>query len=165
MSKSKEIRSNTKKNSSVNRKATKKVADIVPKDLKDQIDYGSDNDEQSGGELDDIPELYESNRETTLKERYVYKPEVRKEIIYLTPENRVTSEIMNRYEYTEIISIRAKQIEDGGPCFTNIENLTDPIEMAEKEMRDRKCPLDITRMLSENVGELWHANEMGFTAE
>jgi DNA-directed RNA polymerase I, II, and III subunit RPABC2 len=165
MSKSKETRSSVKKNSSINRKVSKKVTGIVKKDLRDQVDYGSDNDEQSVRELDDIPELYESNPETILKERYIYKPEVRKEIIYVTPENSITSEIMTRYEYTEIISIRAKQIEDGGPCFTSIENLTDPIDMAEKEMRDRMCPLDITRMLSEYVGELWHANEMGFTEE
>jgi len=96
------------------------------------------------------------------KELYEYKPVINQEIIYLTSENRKTSEIMTMFEYTEIIGHRAKQIENGGPCFTNVEGITDPIKMAEKELRDRKCPLDIIRKLSNNVAELWHANEMGF---
>ena len=134
------------------------------------IDLGSD-DEDPIEELDDeiedgletkdekMPDLVAAEP-TKLKERYEYKPIIQQEIVFLTPENRKTSEIMTRFEFTEIISHRAKQIENGGTCFTDTEELTDPIEMAEKELRDRKCPLDIIRMITDKVAESWHANEL-----
>lgn len=150
-------------------KTRRRVVKKNTPDLSDNIDYGLDG-EDVVPDLDDDNDAdndvdVETEEKTELTERYEYQPVVRKEIVYVTPENRVTSEIMTRYEYTEVISIRAKHIEDGGQCFTDVGNITDPIEMAEKELRDRKCPLDITRMLSDNVAELWHVNEMGFTEE
>lgn len=150
---------------------TGKVKKLNPKPPIETIDYGVDNLSDNAGEISDeskdkeeIPELT-TDVNQSLKERYEYNPVVRTEIVYLTPENRKTSEIMTRFEYTEIISQRAKQIENGGPCYTDVDDLTDPIDMAEKEVRDKKCPLDIIRMISANVAELWHANEMGVNFE
>jgi len=93
------------------------------------------------------------------------QPIIQKEIIILDSENCKTSEILTQFEYTEIISHRAKQIENGGICFTDVQYLTDPIMMAEKELKDGKCPLDIIRMLTDKIGERWHVNEMAIDYE
>jgi len=91
---------------------------------------------------------------------YEHQPFNNKLIIYYNPEDRQTSEIMTKYEYTEAVSIRAKQIENGGVCFTNCDDLTDPIKMAEREIEYKKCPLDLIRMITDNHAERWHVNEM-----
>lgn len=95
-----------------------------------------------------------------IKARYEYKPKLVKEIVYIHPENRLTSERMTIFEYAEVISIRAKQIQHGAPCYTDVEKLTDPIRMAKKEIEDRRCPLDIVRMITDKIAERWHVNEM-----
>jgi len=105
-----------------------------------------------------IPELEVVSN--AIKERYEYKPLLRTEIVYVLPEDRITSEVMTKFEYCEVISIRAKQIENGASSFTNIGDLTDPIEIAKKEIADKKCPLDIIRMKTDKIAERWHVNEM-----
>jgi DNA-directed RNA polymerase I, II, and III subunit RPABC2 len=92
--------------------------------------------------------------------KYGNTPTLSREIIYKLPEDRVTSEIMTKFEYCEAISIRAKQIEDGGQVFTEIGELTDPIEIAKKEILDKRCPLSIIRHITPNIAEEWHINEM-----
>jgi DNA-directed RNA polymerase I, II, and III subunit RPABC2 len=140
------------------RRAPKKVNE----ESNETVDYDDTDSAEPADEIDNIPELYDIDDTNSLKDRYEYNPEVRKETVYLTANNRRTSENMSQFEYTEIIGQRAKQIELGGPCFTTTDGISDPIKKAEKEMRDRKCPIDIVRHLSAYVAERWHANEMGF---
>jgi DNA-directed RNA polymerase I, II, and III subunit RPABC2 len=77
------------------------------------------------------------------------------------PEDRITSEYMTLYEYTEVVSIRASQIQnDPDQVYTNVSGLTDPVEMAKKEIADKKCPLSIRRFINANEVEIWQVNEM-----
>jgi DNA-directed RNA polymerase subunit K/omega len=89
-----------------------------------------------------------------------YKSEIRKEII-ITPRNqRRTSEVISLYEFADVVSNRAKQIEDNSIVFVDVGDEDDPIKMGEMEVRMRRCPLSIFRMVSENVAEIWDVNEM-----
>lgn len=89
-----------------------------------------------------------------------YRAPVEAQIVYLSPEKRRTSEIMTKFEYTKVVADRAEQIKNGSVCFTDVEGLSDPIEMAKKEVHDKKCPLDIRRMITDKIAERWHVNEM-----
>lgn len=95
-----------------------------------------------------------------VKEKYEYNPEIISKIEIVHPDNRILSELMTIFEYTELISIRAKQIENGGICYTVVGSLSDPIDMAKKELHDRKCPLTVKRLVANNIYELWTANEL-----
>jgi DNA-directed RNA polymerase subunit K/omega len=89
-----------------------------------------------------------------------YVNEIHREI-NITPSNyRKTSEIMTKFEFTEVVSHRAKQIENGGKIYTDILDEDNPIKMAEMEIRMRRCPLAIRRLLSYNLAEIWEVNEM-----
>ncbi len=122
------------------------------------VNTKEDNVIDNTDDIDEPPALeYVSN---TTKERYEYTPELRNEIVYRRPEDRVTSEVMTRFELCEIISIRAKQLEKGHKVFTDVGELTNPIDIARKEILDKKCPLSIRRMITDKVGEKWQANEM-----
>lgn len=89
-----------------------------------------------------------------------YKPLTHKTLVIVNPDDRLTSDIMTSFEYTEIVSQRAKQIQNGGVCMTDVLNLIDPIAMAEKELRDRKCPLKVVRHRTDKIIEIWSANEL-----
>jgi len=132
----------------------------VAQDNKDEIDYSVEGvDQEEDNDNDQEPDVIIDEKQV-LKERYEYKPALIKEITFLHPNNRLTSECMTKFEYSEVISIRAKQIENGGICFTDIKNLTDPREMAIKEIADKQCPLTVIRMLTDVLGERWNINEL-----
>lgn len=80
--------------------------------------------------------------------------------IVVPDEYRITSEIMTLAEYTRVISERAKQIEDNAPIFIDIENETNPIKIAEKEIKQKKSPMKIRRYLTANILEIWKVNCM-----
>ena len=61
---------------------------------------------------------------------------------------------------TELIGIRATQISQGAPVFVDIEYISDPIEMAKKEIINNKCPLYIKRYIGLDRYELWDPNIM-----
>ena len=89
-----------------------------------------------------------------------YVNEIHKEIVVVPNQYRKTSEVITKYEYTDVISNRAKQIENGSPIFTDIKDESDPIKMAEMEIRMKRCPLSIRRLISSNICEIWDVNDM-----
>ena len=86
--------------------------------------------------------------------------ETHKDIIITPADDRKTSEKLTEYEYTEVVSHRAKQIENGGPIYVDIGDETDPIKMAELEINLKKCPLSIRRLHNNSIAEIWEVNEM-----
>ena len=90
-----------------------------------------------------------------------YKPVLFKEKKIVHPDNRKCSELMTKYEYTNVISTRARQIELGAIPYTDVEGIEDNVKKAEKEVRDKKCPLSIIRDINEFLSEKWDVNEMG----
>ena len=89
-----------------------------------------------------------------------YENEIHKEIIVVPNNYRRTSEVITKFEYTDVTSNRAKQIENGSPIFTDIKGESDPIKMAELEIRMKRCPLSVRRMISNNICEIWDVNDM-----
>jgi len=88
-----------------------------------------------------------------------------KEIIVVNPNDRRTSNRMTMFELTRIIGIRAEQIRKHPIVYVNIDGMDDPIQMAKKEIKHKKCPLLIRRMVGANKCEKWNPNEMGFPAD
>lgn len=89
-----------------------------------------------------------------------YETEMHKEIVIVPSAYRKTSEVITKFEFTDVVSNRAKQIENGSPIFVDIKDETDPIIMAELEIRLKRCPLSIRRLISNNIAEIWEVNEM-----
>lgn len=75
-------------------------------------------------------------------------------------DNKITSNILTIYEMSELIGIRATQISQGSPVFVDINYISDPIEMAKKEIINNKCPLYVKRYIGLDRYELWNPNEM-----
>ncbi|KAK8882358.1 DNA-directed RNA polymerases I, II, and III subunit RPABC2 [Tritrichomonas musculus] len=59
-----------------------------------------------------------------------------------------TTEYLTKYEKARVLGIRAMQIAQGAPVQADIDtNLTDPLLIAEEELRKKKTPLIIRRPL------------------
>ena len=89
-----------------------------------------------------------------------YETEIHKEIIIVPNQYRKTSEVITKFEFTDVTSNRAKQIENGSKIFVDIGDEDDPVVMAEMEIKMKQCPLAIRRLISTNIAEVWDVNEM-----
>lgn len=88
---------------------------------------------------------------------------LRKTITLVKPENRITSDFMSLYEYQQVVSVRAKHIENGAVIYCKLDKIpNNPLDIAIQEINEKKCPLAIIRHLNENIAEYWDVNELGW---
>ena len=133
-----------------------------------ESDIELDIDEDPIDIIDEEPqEDYDSEDYDSDKEDYDYEdqqeedfPEAETTEIIVNDEDRITSDVLSKYELIELISIRATQISKGNRVFTDIAGLRDPISMAKKEIFDNQCPLLVKRHIGNNMYEVWNPNEM-----
>lgn len=82
-------------------------------------------------------------------------------IMICPPDDRRTSHRLAQAEMTAAVVYRSAQIEKNPKVFTdNIVGLTNPIDMAKQELKDRKCPLTLRRFITPTFCEDWNINEM-----
>ncbi|ESQ32656.1 hypothetical protein EUTSA_v10005087mg [Eutrema salsugineum] len=73
---------------------------------------------------------------------------------------RETSKFMTKYERARILGTRALQISMNAPVMVELEGETDPLEIAMKELRQRKIPFTIRRYLPDGSFEDWGVDEL-----
>ncbi|RVW85875.1 DNA-directed RNA polymerases II and V subunit 6B [Vitis vinifera] len=74
--------------------------------------------------------------------------------------SRKTSKYMTKYERARILGTRALQISMNAPVMVELEGETDPLEIAMKELRERKIPFTIRRYLPDGSYEDWGVDEL-----
>jgi DNA-directed RNA polymerase I, II, and III subunit RPABC2 len=62
-------------------------------------------------------------------------------------ELRTTTPFMTKYERARILGTRALQISMNAPVLVDLEGETDPLQIAIKELREKKIPLIVRRYL------------------
>ena len=165
----------SKKNKTKKNKIDKTVNETINETVNETINEKIDVDLSDGSEgIDEQVDIIEDDNELIekkktflakqkmdrLKERYEYKPQIERNIIIVHPDNRITSDVATHFEIAEIIGQRAKQIEQGSPCFTDVNDISDPIDCAKRELLAKRCPLNIMRQISEYTYEMWEVNDM-----
>mmetsp|Transcript_35526 Transcript_35526/g.33695 ORF Transcript_35526/g.33695 Transcript_35526/m.33695 type:complete len:130 (+) Transcript_35526:137-526(+) len=73
---------------------------------------------------------------------------------------RITTRYMTKYERARVLGTRALQISMNAPVTVDIAGETDPLKIAQKELRERKIPMIIRRYLPDNSYEDWHLDEL-----
>ena len=73
---------------------------------------------------------------------------------------RRTIPFLTKYEKTRIIGKRAMQISKGSPPLVEIGDLESPIDIAKKELMERKIPFIIRRPLPDGSYEDWRVDEL-----
>lgn len=65
-----------------------------------------------------------------------------------------------RYERARVLGTRALQIAMCAPIMVELENETDPLQIAMKELKQRKIPIIIRRYLPDHSYEDWSIDEL-----
>mmetsp|Transcript_1128 Transcript_1128/g.2576 ORF Transcript_1128/g.2576 Transcript_1128/m.2576 type:complete len:134 (+) Transcript_1128:155-556(+) len=75
-------------------------------------------------------------------------------------KERVTTRFMTKYERARVLGTRALQISMNAPVLVDTEKLTDPLQIAMKELREKKIPFIIRRYLPDGSYEDWSVDEL-----
>lgn len=75
-------------------------------------------------------------------------------------EDRTTTPYMTKYERARVLGTRALQISLNAPVLVDIEGETDPLQIAMKELTQRRIPLVIRRYLPDGSFEDWGCDEL-----
>ncbi|KAM0934365.1 putative DNA-directed RNA polymerase [Dioscorea sansibarensis] len=111
-----------------------------------EIEEGAEEDVENNNE--DVPDAFVgAEGEEKEEQEPVQRP-------------RKTSKYMTKYERARILGTRALQISMNAPVMVELEGETDPLEIAMKELRQRKIPFTIRRYLPDGSYEDWGVDEL-----
>ena len=129
--------------------------------MSDEEDRNSQGSE--GIDYDDVDQEFEQEEEEN------EESEERESVILdqpqgggkaITGDARTTTPFLTKYEKARVIGARALQISKNAPILVNIKDETDPILIAEEELRAQKIPFIIRRFLPDGSYEDWAVKEL-----
>ena len=117
--------------------------------MGDEGDYDNDFDDNDDVDEDGLDEVQDQQGEN---ERIELLPQ--EEVGQAVPnDKRTTTPFMTKYERARVLGTRALQISMCAPIMVELENETDPLQIAMKELKARKIPLIIRRYLPDGSYE------------
>lgn len=66
-------------------------------------------------------------------------------------EKRTTTPYMTKYERARVLGTRALQISMNAPVLVDLEGETDPLQLAIKELKEKRIPLVVRRYLPDGL--------------
>ncbi|KAF8470171.1 RNA polymerase, subunit omega/K/RPB6 [Kalaharituber pfeilii] len=75
-------------------------------------------------------------------------------------DKRTTTPYMTKYERARLLGTRALQISMNAPVLVDLEGETDPLQIALKELSQKKIPLVVRRFLPDGHYEDWTCDEL-----
>ncbi|CAE7227067.1 unnamed protein product [Rhizoctonia solani] len=75
-------------------------------------------------------------------------------------KERITTPYLTKYERARILGTRALQISMNAPVLVPLDGESDPLQIAIKELAQRKIPLIIRRYLPDGSFEDWSVSEL-----
>jgi len=78
-------------------------------------------------------------------------------------QKRITTPYMTKYERARVLGTRALQIAMCAPVMVELEGETDPLQIAMKELKQRKIPIIIRRYMPDGSFEDWSIDELIIT--
>lgn len=90
-------------------------------------------------------------------------------VINSLDEPKVSKPILTKYEFDQVIGVRANQIALGSPIFTNVSdiNIKSNMELRQvalQELKEGKLPFILKRQLPNNTFEYFKLRDMDLTA-
>ena len=79
---------------------------------------------------------------------------------YKLKNRRITLPILTKYEKARVIGERAEQIARGFPPLVDVGELTNPLDIALKELKEKKIPIMIRRPLPNGTVEIWKIDDL-----
>jgi DNA-directed RNA polymerase subunit K/omega len=142
------------------------MADALDEDYEIEEDVPESDAESSDDSSDDSSD--ESAGEGDAAQHDPVLDDARSAVVIyrVPPEERVTSDRLQRIEFAALLAERSRQIDSGGQVFCELRDHCDSQSLALQEILDRKCPLLVCRVLRVDKGvqyvEEWSPNELIF---
>lgn len=77
-------------------------------------------------------------------------------------KNNISKPILNKYEKTKVLGIRAEQIRYGAKPLINVpKHITDELDIAVEELKQRKIPFIIQRTVGNKL-EYWKLEDLHY---
>ena len=76
------------------------------------------------------------------------------------PTKNVTRNILSKYEKVKILSLRAEQLQRGAIPFVEVLIPFNALDIAKRELDERKLPYVVCRKLSNGTKEYWRLIDM-----
>lgn len=127
--------------------------DDIPDD--DSFDDEFEDEEIEEDEIDDSKDDEESERHETSAVTEDFST-----TLLRLDAKKVTSPIMTRYEKTMVIGVRVKQLQLGAKSTVDIKDCATEVEIAKKELHEKKMPLLIKRVVSPSQVEFWRLKDL-----
>lgn len=84
-------------------------------------------------------------------------------ITIVEPSKRMTTDVIQLYEFSLIVSTRAAHINNGSSAVFVSTPKDTPVDLIViQEILEKKCPFIIRRQVGHNLYEDWNVNEMIF---
>ena len=107
----------------------------------------------------DDNDIENDSNETTFNEVYNDNLEILKNYNTLK-ENNKTRPIMTKYEKTKVLGLRAQMLASGAKPLVQFPNyITDVIDIAELELKERKIPFILRRKMKDSY-EYWKIEDL-----
>lgn len=134
-------------------------------EVKKEEDEEEDDEEEDETVFDDLVENNDGETNDEIKVEELYNEPIRTEriIIISKPENRITSDFMTKQEYTEALSTRIMQLEQEQIAFVDISDLSNPVDIAKREIAMKKCPLILRRHLGSKIVDVDEEDNISLT--
>ncbi len=126
-------------------------------DVFDGDDFVDDGGDQHWGGSDDeedldVERLQAEGEPMDVVDQYDGEPQGN--------ETRITTRYLTKYEKARVLGTRALQLSMNAPPMVEVEGETDPLEIAYKELRQKKIPFIIRRYLPDQSFEDWKLDEL-----
>lgn len=120
-------------------------------------EFGGDDMGDEFEEVDEDNDLEDAPEEEDPQGKTVEILEASKKV---PNELRITANRMSKYERARVLGTRALQIAMCAPVMVEIDDETDPLRIAGRELRERKTPLIIRRYMPDGSYEDWGIDEL-----
>lgn len=152
--------------------------DINDKDDEEEDTEKMNNKENDEDEDDDIDfsdtedldtDLYISDTLNDIDLKKTHENKIllnnkKTKVTVLENDDRITKNILSKYEFTKIISERANSLENGAAPLVEVDKNMSVQEIAYLEILNKKCPYFVYRQIAfgmkENIYEKWDVNQM-----
>jgi DNA-directed RNA polymerase I, II, and III subunit RPABC2 len=132
-------------------------------------DVGGEDDIALDEEIPDVLDDEQQQQETHEQEdaadvEFLENPET--ETVHVQEQQagaqkkKITTRFLTKYERARILGTRALQLSMNAPVMVELEGETDPLQIAQKELRERKIPIIIRRHLPNGSYEDWSLEEL-----
>ncbi|PVU91390.1 hypothetical protein BB561_004418 [Smittium simulii] len=126
----------------------------------DEYDNNSGEEFNDYDDIEDTAEVEEEQIGIPGNTEILMADEAEEQLEQTSNKERITTPYMTKYERARILGTRALQISLSAPVMVELEGESDPLEIAGKELREKKIPLVIRRYLPNGTFEDWRVQDL-----